>query len=102
MQKITIFFILILTTTQCFSNLEDYINQELERNRSSYGCIKHLDFGSNRIGDFMALGDEGLSLILQKQDELINVESLNLEGNQITENIAYHFIEKLVLCTPNL
>lgn len=102
MQKITIFFILILTTTHCFSNLEDYINQEFERNRSSYGCIKHLDFGSNKIGDFKPLGGDGLGFLLQKQNELSHLESLNLEGNQITEKLAHYFIEQLVIFTPNL
>lgn len=102
MQKIILFLTLILNATQCYSNLQDYVDQEVERNRSLYGCIKHLDFGSNKIGNFKPLGNDGLDFLLQKQNELFYLESLNLEGNQITENLAYYFFEQLVLFTPNL
>lgn len=101
MQKILAFFLLMLNTSQCFSNLEGYINQEFERNRSLYGCIKHLDFGFTRIDTFVPLGEAGLKLILEK-DELFNLESINLENNCISEADVQYFIEKLVLVAPNL
>lgn len=102
MRLILAFVMLTLNTTYCFSNLEEYVNQEFERNRSLYGTIKDLDFGSKKEVSFIPLGDAGLDLILQRKDELLHLESLNLEGNRIFEDGVHHFIEHLVLVTPNL
>ncbi|MDP3532769.1 MAG: hypothetical protein Q8S31_05725 [Alphaproteobacteria bacterium] len=102
MHRILAFFVLALSTNQCFSNLEDYVEREFERNREQYGCIKDLDFGFKSTNDFMKLSEIGLNFIVEKQDDLNSLESLNLSGNNIPEIVAHDFIEKLVILTPNL
>lgn len=102
MHRILAFFLFILNAGHCFSTIEKYIEQEFERNREQYGCIKNLDFGFKSTDDFIQLSDIGLNLILEKKEELISLESLNLSGNNIPEILTHNFIEKLVFLTPNL
>lgn len=102
MHRILAFFVLALSTNQCFSNLEDYVEREFDRNREQYGCIKDLDFGYKESTRFMKLSEIGLNLIVEKQDALNSLESLNLSGNNISEIVVHDFIEKLVSLTPNL
>jgi Ran GTPase-activating protein (RanGAP) involved in mRNA processing and transport len=102
MHRILVFFVFILSANHCFSNIEDYINYEFERNKATYNVIKDLDFGFKESANFIKLNEIGLNLILEKNDELNNLESLNLYGNDIPEMILHDFIEKLVFLTPNL
>lgn len=102
MHYVLVFFIFILSIKPCFSTIENYINQEVERNSITYSCIKDLDFGFKESADFIQLNEIGLNLILEKKDELTHLESLNLNGNNIEEITIHDFIEKLVFLTPNL
>ncbi len=102
MNRILAFFLFMLNASPCFSTIEEYVEQEFERNRDQYGCIKDLDFGYKESANFMQLSEIGLNLIVEKKEELSSLESLNLSGNNIPEILIHDFIEKLVFLTPKL
>lgn len=102
MRYILIFFVLMLKINHSFSNIDYYIEQEFERNRTEYNCIKHLDFRSKQSNNFIHLNELGLQLILEKNDALEDLESLNLLGNDLSEIMIHDFIDRLVYLTPNL